>query len=201
MTPHDANWGSLKASWQATPLTIVAAETLRSGLRWRMIWSRICLGIEVAAAGLMVMVVILQWTAGERGAALAVAVLTSAFAAATIWARAAASRGSLSSVVGMLDLSIARASRSIRLAVAGYAMTGACVVYVVVMYFSTIGPPGAQGDGDRAMVALGLLAVYAAATALYHLYVYRRRRRLTTWRDMLTGTEAAGLDASDGARR
>lgn len=201
MTAEDTGWDSLKASWQTTPMTTIAAETLRWGLRWRMVGSWVYVGIEVGAVVLMTAIVILQWTAGARGAAVAVALLTALCASASIWARMTASRGSLSSVVGMLDLSIARASRSIRLAIASYAMTAACVVYVVFMYFSSLAPPGVRGDSERALLALGLLAAYAVGTALYHHYGHRRKQRLMALRDMMAGSGTDVVDADAGGRR
>jgi hypothetical protein len=197
----DTDWESLKASWQATPLSMIAADSLRWGLRWRSIGSWIYLGIEVGGVALMAVIVALQWTAGARGAAVAVALLTGVCASASIWARRTASYGSLASVVGMLDLSIAKTSRSIRLAMASYVMTMACVVYVGFMYFSTMAPAGVRGDEERAVLALSLLVAYAAGTALYHYYGLRRRQRLITLRSMVAGGGTNFLEADAWERR
>lgn len=200
MTADDLKWEPLAAQWQATPMTTIAADALRSGLRWRQVGSWLYLGIEIGAVALMAVVVGLQWTTGARGAAVAVAALTALSVAASLWARAAAARGSRADVVGLLDLSIARATRSLRLTLASYVVTAGSVVYVAVMYFSTVGPPGSYGDDERALVALGLLAAYTAGTLVYHWYAHRRWQRLTRLRDLLMGPDTSS-DVSTGGPR
>lgn len=187
MTLPDGEWTTLKAAWRESPPPPIDVAALRAGLRWRALWSWTYLVIEVSGWLLLAFLAVEQWRMGESGVAAALALLTVAAAAASAWARRSALTGAPPTVVGMLDLAIARARRGVRFAFANYVMVAATALYLAAMYGSGIGAPdAAYRDPQRVLVVAAVLAAYAAATAVYHRRARHRGRRLRAVRSEIT---------------
>lgn len=193
MTLPNGEWTALKTAWRETPPAVDVAA-LRARLRWRALWSWTYLAIEAGVWLLLGFLAVEQWRLGESGVAAALALLAASAAAASAWARRSALPRTPPTVVGMVDLAIARARRGVRFAWANHAMSAATAVYIAVMYGTGIGAPdAAYRDPRRVLAAAAMVAAYAAGTAVYHRGVRDRERRLRALRRALTAdADAAG---------
>jgi hypothetical protein len=190
---HDEEWRDMKTGWQTMvmPETLLAAQ-LRGGLRLRMLGSRAWLVLEIGAVLLLVVLAAMQLVMGQGGVALALSVLTGLFALSSYWARRSPLRGGTGSLPELIELTIARARRSVRFAWANYLMTAATAAYVMGLYFADVGDAhAAYHDAGRVSAALGLLVLYALGTGVYHGYARRRLLRFTTLRHALTEPAAS----------
>ena len=177
----------MKAGWQsmAIPETLFATR-LRWGLRLRMLGSWAWNVLELLTLLLFGVLVGLQVAMGQMAVAAALAGLTCFFGLTSYWARSSPLRGGMGSLPELLDLTIARARRSVRFAWANYLTTGATAAYILGLYFSDVGDAQASyHDGGRATVALVLLGIYAIGTGIYHRYARRRMRRFAALKQTL----------------
>jgi hypothetical protein len=199
MTPSTDDWGALKSAWRATPHPAVDVASLRASVRWRTALSWAYLALEVSAGLLLVFLVMEQWRMGQRGVAAALALLTAASVAASVWVRRLALPPSDLTVLGMVDLAIAQAHRGTRFANATYVTIAASVAYVAVMYTSGIGAAdAAYRDPGRVLAVLVVFALSAAATALYRRRALARWHRLRGLRAQMTGSDPAPLAGEEG---
>lgn len=181
-------WKTMKANWQSTSVAeFMMTQQLRWGLRLRMFGSWLWLGVEAAGFLLIGLLGVIQVAMGQVAAGSLYIVLVVVCLGASLWARRASLRGASGSLTELVELSIRRARRGVRMAWANYFMTAASVVWVLVLYLSDIGAPdAAYHDGARVGGAMALFAVYAVAVAIYHAYARRRVRRFTEMRAQLT---------------
>jgi hypothetical protein len=101
--------------------------------------------------------------------------------AASIWARRARLVGNMDSINGMIELTLGRARKSLRIAQATYAVIAISAIAAALDAQST------PGQGDLFGVRIVLLAICAAATAVYHFYVRARIRRFESIRRSFGG--------------
>lgn len=166
---EDMDWQQMKSDWQSrSPIENLAAGALRGSLRWRIWASRAWFVLEVASFLFLGLVVVLNLLHGHIAQGVGLGVVVAFCLAASIWARRARLVGSMESLPGMIELTLSRARKSVRIVQATYA----------VIVASLIGAAAdATADGDRFVARLVLLAICAAATAVYHFYVRARIRR------------------------
>lgn len=179
MSHETADWQNLKSEWQASsPLVQIATGALRGSLRWRIWASRAWFVLEVLSFLFLGLVVLLNLLQGyfARGAGLGVVVALCL--AASIWARRGRLIGNLDSIPGMIELTLSRARKSLRIVHATYAVIG-------VTLLAAVADAGwAPGDDDVFIARLIKLAVCAGATLGYHLYVRARVARFESIRRM-----------------
>jgi hypothetical protein len=189
MNPNEQEeWKAMKTHWQSTSVAeFMMTQQLRWGLRMRMVGSWLWLGCEVLGFLLIGVLGIVQIAMGQTAPGLLYIGLVLVCGGASLWARRASLRGASGSLVELVDLSLKRARRSLRMAWANYFMTFASVACVLLLYFSDIGDrDAAYHDGARVGVAMVLFALYAAGVGVYHAYARRRLRRFTAMRAQLT---------------
>jgi hypothetical protein len=181
-------WNTMKANWQSTSVAdFMMTQQLRWGLRLRMLGSWLWLGLEAAGFLLIGLLGVIQVAMGQVAVGSLYIVLVVVCLGASLWARRASLRGASGSLAELVELSIRRARRGVRMAWANYFMTAASVVWVLVLYLSDIGAPdAAYHDGARVGGAMAIFAVYAVGVAIYHAYARRRVRRFTDMRAQLT---------------
>ena len=177
-------WNDMKTQWQSTSMSEMwMTQKLRWSLRLRMLGSWIWLGLEVAAFILVIVMGCVQGAMGHGGVAAVLIGLALVFAGSSVWARRLSLRGASGSLLELIELSIRRARRSVRMAWANYFMTAVSVAAVLVLYLFDFGDPSAAyHDGARVTVAMCLFAVYAIGVAAYHAYARRRIRRFAALR-------------------
>jgi hypothetical protein len=187
---HDEEWNEMKSGWQAMPISEhLLVARLRGGLRLRMLGSWSWSVLELLTLMLLGVMVGLQIAMGQTGVAAALAALTAFFGLTSYWARSSPLRGGMGSLPELVELTIARARRSVRFAWANYLTTAATAAYVIGMYFSDVGnAQAAYHDGGRVTVALAILGVYAIGTGVYHRYARRRVRQFAALQQTLSGT-------------
>lgn len=178
----------MKSNWQSTSVAeFMMTQQLRWGLRVRMLGSWMWLVIETAGFLLITLLGIIQIAMGQQAVGLLYVGLAVVCAGASWWARRAPLRGASGSLVALVDLSLQRARRGVRMAWANYFMTAACVVWVLALYRSGVGDPeAAYHDGARVGGAIALFVVYAVGVGVYHAYARRRLRRFTEMRALLS---------------
>jgi hypothetical protein len=188
MTTSDAEWVALRADWQMAAAPPVDVAALQAKRRWLTLWSWTYLTIEISAWLLLVWLAVLQWQIGQPVVAAALVLLAGAAAAASAWARRASVPKTVPTVLGMLDLDIARARRGARFAIANYIATAATAVYAAALFVSDIGPANAAyRDPVRVLIVALVLAAYAVGTAVYHRGARDRGRRLRALRRAMVG--------------
>ena len=189
---HDAEWSEMKSGWQSMSMSESLLITrLRGGLRLRMLGSWSWNVLELLTLMLLGVMVGLQMAMGETGVATALALLTGFFGLTSYWARTSPLRGGTGSLPELVDLTIARARRSVRFAWANYLTTAATAAYVIGMYFGDVGDArAAYHDSGRATVVMVVLGVYAIGTGVYHRYARRRMRQFAALQQALAGNAA-----------
>lgn len=188
-TPSEQKeWDDMKTQWQSASMSEMwMTQKLRWSLRLRMLGSWIWLGLEVAALILVIVMGCVQAAMGHGGVAALLIGLALIFAGSSVWARRLSLRGASGNLLELIELSIRRARRSVRMAWANYFMTFASVACVLLLYFSDIGDrDAAYHDGARVGVAMVLFALYGAGVGVYHAYARRRLRRFAAMRAQLT---------------
>lgn len=189
MNPNEQEeWKDMKTHWQSTSVTeFMMTQQLRWGLRMRMVGSWLWLACEILGFLLIGVLGIIQIAMGQTAPGLLYIGLVLVCGGASLWARRASLRGASGSLVELVDLSLKRARRSVRMAWANYFMTFASVACVLLLYFSDIGDrDAAYHDGARVGVAMVLFALYGAGVGVYHAYARRRLRRFAAMRAQLT---------------
>lgn len=185
MNPNEPeDWQAMKNQWKSTSVAeMLMTQQLRWGLRLRMIGSWVWLGIEVAALLLITLLGVIQVAMGQTAVGSLYVVLALVGAGVSWWARRSPLRGVSGSLLELVELSLRRSRRGIRMAWANYFMTAASVVWVLVLYSSGIGDAqAAYHDGARVAVAMGMFGLYAIGVAVYHAYARRRVRRFEALR-------------------
>jgi hypothetical protein len=195
MNPNEhEEWQAMKIQWKSTSVAeMLMTQQLRWGLRLRMLGSWVWLGTEIAALLLITFLGIIQVAMGQAAVGSLYIVLALVGAGASWWARRASLRGASGSLLELVDLSLRRARRGIRMAWANYFMTAASIVWVLVLYSSGIGDAqAAYHDGARVGAAMAMFAVYAAAVGIYHAHARRRVRRFVALRGQFAARSEEG---------
>jgi hypothetical protein len=190
---NNEEWKDMKSQWQSGSVAeSFMTEKLRWSLRLRMIGSWVWLSLEIASFITLAVLAAIQWAMGQPGVAAALTLLNIVAIGASVWARRSPLRSARGSLMELIDLTIQRARRSERFAWAQYLTTGACMAYVLALYFSDVGDSlAAYHDAGRATVALCIFAVYAVGVGFYHRKARRRARRFLELRDRFVGNGKA----------
>jgi len=195
MNPNEQEeWQAMKIQWKSTSVAeMLMTQQLRWGLRLRMLGSWVWFGTEIAALLLITLLGIIQVAMGQAAVGSLYIVLALVGAGASWWARRASLRGASGSLLELVELSLRRAQRGIRMAWANYFMTAASIVWVLVLYSSGIGDAqAAYHDGARVGAAMAMFAVYAVGVGIYHAYARRRVRRFVALRDQFAARSEEG---------
>jgi hypothetical protein len=187
-------WDDMKTQWQSTSMSeMLMTQRLRWSLRLRMLGSWIYLGLEIAAFILVVVLGCVQAAMGQGGVAAVLIGLALIFAGSSIWARRLSLRGASSSLVELIELSIRRARRSVRMAWANYFMTAVSAGAVLLLYLGNFGDASAAyKDGGRLAAALVIFALYAIGVAVYHAFARRRVGRFEALRMQFASRSGEG---------
>lgn len=178
MKDDAADWQALKSAWQSTPYEQIAASALRGSLRWRIWLSRAWFTLEVLAFLFLGVVVALNVAAGQTQQAVGLGVVVAFCLAASIWARRGRLVGNLTSVPGMVELTLSHARKSLRIVYASYAVFGVTALAA----FIDAGAPFVEDA--RFIGRLVLLTVSTLVTIAYHLYLGARIARLESIRQL-----------------
>jgi len=173
-------------SMRTSVAEIMMIQKLRWGLRLRMLGSWFYLALEVAGLLLVCALGVVQLAMGERAPGLLFVALALVGVAASWWARRVSLRGATGSLPELIELSLRRARRGVRMAWANYFMTLATAATILTLYLSSFGDRGAAyHDGARVSVAMAMLVIYAIGIGVYHAYSRRRVRRFTGLRSQM----------------
>src|SRR5262245_37685772 len=127
------DWRGLKSDWQgSTPLEAFALVTLRGSLRWRIWASRAWFVLEVLSFLFLGLAVVANLGTGQIAQGVGLGLVVAFCLAASIWARSGRVIGSLDSVAGMIELTLSRARKSLRLVYGTYAVIAVSAVAVVL---------------------------------------------------------------------
>ena len=185
MNPNEhEEWQAMKIQWKSTSVAeMLMTQQLRWGLRLRMLGSWVWFGTEIAALLLITLLGIIQVAMGQAAVGSLYIVLALVGVGASWWARRASLRGASGSLLELVELSLRRAQRGIRMAWANYFMTVVSIAAVLVLYLFPFGDPSAAyHDGARLAGAMVIFAVYAIGVGVYHAYARRRVRRFLALR-------------------
>lgn len=180
---ENPDWRALKADWQASgPAEDALAGMIRASLAWRIWASRIWFTLEVLSFVFFGFLVIAHSFAGNLAIAIEVAVITAICLAAVVWARSGRVMGGMNSLVDMIELTLSRARKSLRLVYVTYAA-------VVALFVKTVIEAGAPLlQDDLTLWRIAWLTFCGIATAVYHLYLNSRLRRFGSLRRSIQGT-------------
>jgi hypothetical protein len=183
MKDETSDWRALKADWQASgPAEEALAGMVRGSIVWRIWASRAWFGLEVLSFLWLGFVVIANVFAGKLAIAMEVGVITIMCLAAVVWARSARVIGGMNSLVDMIDLTLSRARKSLRLVYLTYVLVAALFVKTLI----EAGAPLLQDD--LSLFRIGWLTFSGAAAAVYHFYLQSRMRRFHSLRRSIRGT-------------
>jgi len=183
MENEHAAWQALKADWQASgPAEEALAGMVRGSLMWRIWAARVWLGLEVLSFLFLGVVIIGHLVAGQLAVATEVAAITLICLAAVVWARSGRVMGGMNSLMDMIELTLSRARKSLRLVYVTYAAVAALYVKTVIEASAPL------LEDDLALRRIAWLSFSGAATAVYHVYTRSRLRRFDALRRSIRGT-------------
>jgi hypothetical protein len=132
---------------------------------------------------MLAVLAIVQAAMGQPAVAAALGTLAITCIAASIWARRLPLLAAKGTLLELIDVAIQRARRSKRFAWANYLVTAATAAYVLTLYFSDVGDAhAAYHEGERVIVVMVVLVLYALGVGLFHRYARRRARRFMEMR-------------------
>lgn len=179
-----AEWQELQSTWvSATALEQYAAANLRASLRWRLWISRAWLIFEALAFVFLGVVVVALVLHGSYPRASLLSIVTLFCLVLSVWARREPIIGNEASLMGMIDLAISRARRSLRLGYTSY--VGVVMAFSAAIFYSRV--PWAEDDVFHGRLVIG--AIFGAGTVIYHLYARRRLRDFIAMREQLSRRE------------
>ncbi len=182
MKDENADWQALKSDWQAGGAEEALAGMVRGSLAWRIWASRAWFVLEVLSFLFLGFVVIGNIAAGQLAIAAEAAVITAICLAAVVWARSGRVMGGMNSLIDMIELTLSRARKSLRLVYVTYAV-------VAVLYVKTLIEAGMMLlQDDLSLRRIVWLTFCGAATVVYHLYIRSRMRRFDSLRRSIRGT-------------
>lgn len=183
MKDETSDWRALKSDWQASgPVEEALAGMMRGSLTWRIWASRCWFGLEVLSFLFLGFVVLANIFAGQLAIAMEVAVITVVCLMAVVWARSARVIGGMNSLIDMIDLTLSRARKSLRLVYVTYPV----VTAMYVKAFVDASAPLLQDD--LFLIRIGWLTFCGIVTGAYHSYIRSRVRRFEALRRSILGT-------------
>jgi hypothetical protein len=183
MKDEHSDWQDLKTAWQTGGAAEqVLAGLMRGSLRWRIWASRAWFGLEVLSFLFLGFVALGNMFAGQLAIAAEVAVIGFICLAAVVWARSARVTGGMNSLVDMIDLTLSRARKSLRLVYVTYPVVAGLFVKAFV---DAIAP---WPQDDLFLRRVVWLTFCGVATAVYHAYIRARLRRFEVLQRSIRGT-------------
>lgn len=183
MKSENGDWQALKADWQSNgPAAEALTGIVRGSLAWRIWASRVWFGLEVLSFVFLGFLVLANLLAGKLAIAMEVAVITAICLATVVWARSGRVMGGMNSLIDMIELTLSRARKSLRLVYVTYA----AVAILAVKTFIEASSPMLLDD--LSLIRIAWLAFCGAATAVYHFYLQSRVRRFDSLRRSIRGT-------------
>ncbi len=184
MNNEVSDWRELQSTWvSATELEQHAAASLRATLRWRLWISRAWLIIEALAFAFLGVVVVALVLHDAYPKAALLGIITLFCLTLSVWARREPVVGNEGSLMGMIDLAISRARRSLRLGLTSY--VGVVMVFSAAIFYYRV--PSAENDVFHGPLVVG--AIFAVGTVIYHLYARQRLRHFMAMRERLSRRE------------
>jgi hypothetical protein len=178
-----SDWQELQSTWiSATELEQHAVASLRASLRWRLWLSRAWLIIEALAFVFLGVVVVALVLHDSYPKAALLGIITLFCLTLSAWARREPIVGNEVSLMGMIDLAISRARRSLRLGLTSY--VGVVMVFSAIFYYRV---PSAENDVFHGPLVVG--AIFGAGTVIYHLHARQRLRHFIAMRERLSRRE------------
>lgn len=183
MKNENGDWQALKTEWQTSdPVEEAFAGIMRGSLAWRIWASRVWFGLEVLSFLFLGFLIFANIFAGQLTIAMEVGVITVVCLAAIVWARGGRVMGGMNSLIGMIELTLSRARKSLRLVYVTYASVA---VFGVKTFIEATAP---MLQDDLSLIRIAWLAFCGAATAVYHFYLRSRMRRFDSLRRSIRGT-------------
>lgn len=183
MKDETSYWRALKTDWQSSGAAEQAlAGIVRGSLRWRIWASRFWFGLEVLSFLFLGFMAVANFFAGKLANAVEIAVITAACLAAVVWARSARVIGGMISLVEMIEFTLSRSRKSLRLVYVTYAVVAAMYVNALI----DASAPLIQDD--LFLIRIAWLTFCGTATGVYHFYTRSRVRRFEGLRRSILGT-------------
>lgn len=180
MQDEQADWFALKTGWQASaPAEATVSARMRRSLRWRILGSRLWFATELLSFLALGLFIAQHLWMHQLAPAITLASITAFCLAASVWARRGRVGGGMHSLAAMIDLTLARARKTLRLVFGTYAV-------IAVMLGATFGGalPPLTGD-EQSLGRLAWLGFAAVVTVIYHVYTKTRMRRFEAVRRSL----------------
>src|SRR5687767_12500972 len=163
---ENPDWQSLKVDWQANgPAEETLAGMMRGSLVWRLWASRLWFSLEVLSFLFLGFLVIANAFAGKLAVAVEVAVITLICLAAIVWARSGRHMGGMHSLVDMIELTLSRARKSLRLVYVTYAAVATLLIKTIIQASAPL------LQDDLALSRIAWLTFSGIAATVYHLYL------------------------------
>jgi hypothetical protein len=172
MNTEQGEWNVLRAGWHAaTPADEALGARLYKSLRWRIWASRTWFASELVSFGLLALIIVQKFAVGETFAAAWLTAIAGICVIGYAWARRARRIGAVGSILGMIDLSLARARQGLRIVYGSYVV----IAMLLVPVFREAEWP-LDGD-DRFIARMVWLGLSAAAAIAWHLVTLSRLQR------------------------
>ncbi len=183
MKNENSDWQALKADWQTSdPAEEALAGIVRGSLVWRIWASRVWFGLEVLSFLWLGFVAIANLFAGQIAIATEVAVITAICLTAVVWARSGRVMGGMNSLTAMIELTLSRTRKSLRLVYGTYALVAALGVKTLIEASAPL------LQDDLSLFRIAWLTCCGAAAAVYHFYLRSRMRRFDSLRRSIRDT-------------
>jgi hypothetical protein len=183
MRDDEAAWLALKSDWQANvPLESVLSNRVRASLLRRIWFSRLWLAIEVVSFLFLGLVIAQHFALRQFGAGTTLALITGFCVVASLWVRRARLVGNMESLKGMVDFTLSRAKRLLRIVYGSYA--------VMAMLLAMVFAGGVSTQDDRFLARVIWLGISLAVCVAIHIRTHVRIRRF----ESIRGTYDEGRD-------
>jgi hypothetical protein len=169
------DWRDLRTDWQSTAHDPVFTSRVRISLLARIWLARVWLACELLSALMLGFIVVQNFIVGRHGTAAVLLGIGAACAAGWWWARRVRLAGNLQSLRGMVDLTVTRARRTLRLVFGSYVVLGLALLWAV------------RREEDFLPTQIAWVAISLAVMIAIHVWTFLRLRRFTALRAFLGG--------------
>jgi hypothetical protein len=170
------DWRDLEAGWQSAPLDSAFVAKVRFSMQWRIWLSRAWFTSEMLSGLLLIALIVQNLVVGRIAVAGSLTLIGAVCAAGFWWARGARLVGNMESLLGMVDLTLSRARRTLRLVFGSYAVMLLLLVAVLARRDEMFAPH------------LAWLIFSIAVAGVIHVWTWLRLRRFTAIRRALFGS-------------
>ncbi len=186
MKNEQGEWNALKVGWRAeTSADEALGARLYSSLRWRIWASRTWFTSELVSFALLALIIVQKFAVGETFAAAWLTAIAGICVIGYVWAGRARRIGAAGSILGMIDLSLARARQGLRIVYGSYVV----IAMLLVPVFKEAEWPL---DGhDRFIARMVWLGFSTSAAIAYHLVTLSRLQRFESLQRLYRGRESS----------